>query len=432
MLFDMMDHARSIQSLTAPWSFLPPPPRRYRLSILLLTLTACFTSVTSQASKITITVSDEVTECVPTNITWYGGTPPYTVGVRVGSFDDEPEEVYTNISTTFFLWSTDVASNNFVVFAVGDNLTIANSDFIEIQAGLTQSCVPDALIPFTSTVGGGSHTTVTKTQGAPASGSPTGQPPSTSQSITSTTVTVSVTDSVGGTNPATPGTTNTSSASSSSHSSLSPDVIGIIVAVAVVLLIVVIWVFYKCLTRTKPVPAGTSTSIVSTPASAAGPVVPYLAPPTSPTVRATSILSASPNYSPVGSPSMSALQFAPYGYSPPAPLPPHALAPHPVWQGAGAAAVHTTQTQTYFVGSPATLASRAPSVLSGHHEPAGWSSNMQEAYVGQTQWLQETAPREQGRLAAIRDAREGPGVVSTEGGSDSWRAMLSPPQARRP
>ncbi|KAM5546298.1 hypothetical protein V8D89_000424 [Ganoderma adspersum] len=390
-----------------------------------------------QASKITITVSDEVTECVPTNITWYGGTPPYTLGVRVGSFDDEPEEVYTNISTKFFLWSTDVASNNFVVFAVGDNLTIANSDFIEMQAGLTQSCVPDALVPFTSTVGGGggdgSHTT--KTQGAPASGSPTGQPPSTSQSVTSTTVTVSVTDSVGGTNPATPGTTNTSSASSSSHSSLSPDVIGIIVAVAFVLLIVVIWVFYKCSTRTKPVLSSTSTSNVSTPLApaAAGPVAPYLGPPTSPTVRATSILSASPNFSPVGSPSMSALQFAPYGYSPPASSPP-ALATHPTWQGAAAAAVHTTQTQTYFVGNPATLAPRGPSVLSGQHEPARWNPNMQEAYVGQTQWLQETAPLEQGRLAASRDAGEGPGVASTEGGSDSlsWRAMLAPPHARRP
>ena len=70
----------------------------------------------------------------------------------------------------------------------------------------------------------------------------------------STTVAVSVTDSVGGTNTATPGTTNTSSASSGSHSGLSPDVIGIIVAVAVALLVVVIWVLYKrgSLTRSKP------------------------------------------------------------------------------------------------------------------------------------------------------------------------------------
>ena len=190
---------------------------------------------------------------MPTNITWYGGTPPYTVGVHVGSANQQPDEVYTNISTTFFLWSTDVASNNFVVFAVGDNLTIANSDFISVQAGLTQECVPDFAIPFTSTVGGGSASpTAMKTQGAPASGSPTGHPSSTSEFVTSTTVTVSVTDSVGGTNPATPSTTNTSSASGSSHSSLSPDVIGIIVAVAVVLLIVVVWVVYKCSTRTKP------------------------------------------------------------------------------------------------------------------------------------------------------------------------------------
>ena len=186
------------------------------------------------------------------------------------------------------------------------------------------------------------------------------------------------------------------------------------------------------------VPASISTSTVSKPPTpaVAGPVAPYLGPPTSPPVRATSLLSASPNYSPVGSPSsMSALQFAPFGYSPPAP-PSTALATQQPWQGA-AAAIHTTQTQTYFVGNPATLASRAPSVLSGHHEPStGWNANMQETYAGQTQWQQEPAPTftEQGRLLAIRhdDAGVWPGVASTEGGSDSWRAMLSPPQARQP
>ena len=127
---------------------------------------------------------------------------------------------------------------------------------------------------------------------------------------------------------------------------------------------------------------------------------------------------------------MSALQFAPFGYSPSPPP-----APHPAWQGA-AAAVHTTPTQTYFVGNPATLASRAPSVLSGLHEPStGWNANMQETYLGQTpQWQQEPAPTftEQGRLLEIRDAGEWPGVASTEGGSDSWRATLSPPQSQRP
>ncbi|KAM5546297.1 hypothetical protein V8D89_000423 [Ganoderma adspersum] len=411
---------------------LPHPSRRYRLSFLLLTLATCFTCVTSQqGGPIKIIVSDELTECVPTNITWTGGTPPYTLGIGINNFDHGPDEEFSNLSRTFFVWSTDVQAEKSVVFAVGDSVTIAYSGFVDINAGLTQSCIAE----ITSTSGGASPTT--KTQGAQASsGSPTGQPPSTSMSVTSTTVTVSVTDSVGGTNTA------TSSTSSSSHSTLSPDVIGIIVAVAVALLIVVIWVLYKRGSLTRSKPASTSTSTASPPLAPAGPAVaPYLRPPTSPTVRATSILSPSLNYSPVGSPPMSALQFAPYGYSPhppPSSLPAPPPSLHPAWQGAAAATVHTTQTQTYFVGNPAALASRAPSVLSGHHEPsAGWNASAQETYVAETQWRQEGVagppPLEQGpRLLAIQDVGQGHGVASTEGGSDgsAWRdnALL----ARRP
>ena len=97
---------------------------------------------------------------------------------------------------------------------------------------------------------------------------------------------------------------------------------------------------------------------------------------------------------------------------------------HPAWQGAGAAGgdVHTSQTN-FVPGNPATLASRAPSVLSAHHGPgAGW--NAQETYVGQTQWQQEPPPLDQDpRLLAIQDVAQGPGAASTEGGTDSsgWR-----------
>ncbi|PIL28605.1 hypothetical protein GSI_08647 [Ganoderma sinense ZZ0214-1] len=427
-------HLESSKYSLGPARRLFPPHLIGRSSVLLLALAAYFTPVRSQqGGPIRIIVSDELTECVPTNITWTGGTPPYTLGIGVPNLDHGPTEEFSNISQTFFVWSTDVAAENSVMFAVGDNATITRSGFIDINAGLTQSCIPEPVPASTSTA-------KTQTQGAQASsGSPgVGQPLSTSTSIASTTVTVSVTDSVGGTNAATPSTTTTNnSTSGSSHSTLSPDVIGIIVAVAVALLIVVIWVLYKRSVRAKQV----IDSNASTPPAPQGPVsvAPYHNPPTSPTIRATSILSPSPNYSPVGSPPMSALQFAPYGYSPPPPPPPPpAPLPHPAWQGAGA--VHTTQTQTqmYFLGDPS-LASRAPSVMS--RETSTW--NAQEAYTypympqGRVQ-QDPVGPLaiefEQGRGADAGTPGLGAATVaSTEGGSD-WRdnALLARPPARSP
>ena len=106
-------------------------------------------------------------------------------------------------------------------------------------------------------------------------------------------------------------------------------------------------------------------------------------------------------------------------------------------------AVHTTQmqqTQMNFVPrNPVTLASRAPSVLSGHREPSAvWNPNTQETYVPESQWPHDGGvagppPLDQDpRLLAIQDVAQGPGAASTEGGTDSsgWRdnALL----ARRP
>ncbi|KAI1787042.1 hypothetical protein LXA43DRAFT_1098619 [Ganoderma leucocontextum] len=394
---------------------IPGAPRRAALahfprpSTILFVVAACLTRVKSQASKIQIIVSDELTECVPSNITWIGGSPPYTLGIGVGNFNHGPDQEFSNLSTMFFVWSTDVPAENSVQFAVGDTLTIAYSGYVDINAGLAQSCLPAPLDPFTSSSGGSNPT---KTQGAPPSASSTAQPPPTS--IPSTTVTVSVTDSAGGTNTASPGATTSSSTSGSSHSSLSPDVIGIIVAVAVALLIVVIWILYKRSTRPKPDRISNSSASTS---PSAGTTPPFPIAPTSPTLRPTSVLPASPNYSPVASPPGSALQLAPYGHPPPP-------VPHPAWQGA--AAIHTTQ--TYFVGgSPGTPgASRAPSVLS--YEPSGWNS--QAPYM--TQWRPEAPMEQAGRLATIHDD-DAPGeAVTSEGGSVDWRPLLSPPQVRRP
>ena len=75
-------------------------------------------------------INTQITECLPTNITWTGGTPPYTFGLALdfSDFSNGPLEQFNNISSSFFVWSTDVSSDHYVQFAVEDAQTINGSE----------------------------------------------------------------------------------------------------------------------------------------------------------------------------------------------------------------------------------------------------------------------------------------------------------------
>ncbi|EPQ53186.1 hypothetical protein GLOTRDRAFT_95194 [Gloeophyllum trabeum ATCC 11539] len=60
------------------------------------------------AENFTIDPLPELTTCVPANLTWHGGVPPYTVQIRGGS---HPVPLYTiRTDETFYTWVVNVTA----------------------------------------------------------------------------------------------------------------------------------------------------------------------------------------------------------------------------------------------------------------------------------------------------------------------------------
>ncbi|KAI1786273.1 hypothetical protein LXA43DRAFT_870585, partial [Ganoderma leucocontextum] len=58
-----------------------------------------------------------LTECVPVNITWTGGTPPYSLQVNLGN-SSETIRQFDDIFNTSFVWDTDVPAGTLVSFDI--------------------------------------------------------------------------------------------------------------------------------------------------------------------------------------------------------------------------------------------------------------------------------------------------------------------------
>ena len=83
-----------------------------------------------------------LTECVPTNITWTGGTPPYSFQVGLGA-SSETIRQFDGIFDTHFVWNTDVAAGTLVSIHLVDEQTIVQSTLnpIAVSAGPDATCV---------------------------------------------------------------------------------------------------------------------------------------------------------------------------------------------------------------------------------------------------------------------------------------------------
>ena len=87
------------------------------------------------------------TECIPTNITWTGGTAPYSVFINVRDSSQNLRQ-FVNINTPHFVWSPDVPAQTLVSLQVIDTrnvLTLIEDPILIEQKPLGASCVASTL-----------------------------------------------------------------------------------------------------------------------------------------------------------------------------------------------------------------------------------------------------------------------------------------------
>ncbi|KAM5546313.1 hypothetical protein V8D89_000439 [Ganoderma adspersum] len=82
------------------------------------------------------------TECIPTNITWTGGTAPYSVFINVRDSSENLRQ-FVDINTPHFVWSPDVPAETLVslqVIDVWNVLTLIEDPILVEQRPLGASC----------------------------------------------------------------------------------------------------------------------------------------------------------------------------------------------------------------------------------------------------------------------------------------------------
>ncbi|KAM5531568.1 hypothetical protein V8D89_014767 [Ganoderma adspersum] len=98
-----------------------------------------------------------LTECVPANISWTGGMPPYSLQINLGA-PGQMVQQFDDIFATSFVWSTDVAAGTQVSFQIVDEQTdvlqLEPMSVIVVGAGPDTACVynPGYLPPTSSAV----------------------------------------------------------------------------------------------------------------------------------------------------------------------------------------------------------------------------------------------------------------------------------------
>ena len=96
------------------------------------------------------------TECIPANITWTGGTAPYSVFINVRDSSQNLRQ-FVNIDTPHFVWSPDVPAETLVSLQVIDTrnvLTLIEDPILVEQRPIGASCVASTLsssVPVSTT-----------------------------------------------------------------------------------------------------------------------------------------------------------------------------------------------------------------------------------------------------------------------------------------
>ncbi|EED85968.1 predicted protein [Postia placenta Mad-698-R] len=164
-------------------------------SIILVALAAFASGV----AGLTINTPSDVSECIPTLLTWSGGTGPYYLSIEPGNDPSgAPLQQYGPLDGTSFTWPTNITSSQQV------SLTIKDS------TGATNQCAP-------FNINAGSSSCI----GASASASSGASSASTASSASGASSSAAATTAASGSSAAASSTAPASSASASGSSSAS-------------------------------------------------------------------------------------------------------------------------------------------------------------------------------------------------------------------
>ena len=127
---------------------------RQRLALRAPTMSSASTSSTPNDPELLVLhPPPSLIECVPANISWTGGMPPYSLQINLGT-PGEMVQQFDDIFATSFVWSTDVAAGTQVSFQLGDEQT----DVLELEpmyalivgVGPDTTCVYNPLLSTSS------------------------------------------------------------------------------------------------------------------------------------------------------------------------------------------------------------------------------------------------------------------------------------------
>ncbi|KAI0325539.1 hypothetical protein GY45DRAFT_1340053 [Cubamyces sp. BRFM 1775] len=197
-------------------------------------------AVSAQDSSFQILTPNPPTQCVPVQIKWNGGTPPFFLSIFPGDQPQAPSlEQFPNLQSSPFTWNTNIAAGQSVGFQVTDNTgAVAQSGSVIIQPG------PDTCLNGTASSGSGSATGSATAPGNTATSGATG---ATTAATGATTGTGSAT--TGGSHSSSSGASGTGTSSSAGSTATggsgtnagfvngaSMGVVGVLSAVAAALL----------------------------------------------------------------------------------------------------------------------------------------------------------------------------------------------------
>ncbi|KAI8980168.1 hypothetical protein BD414DRAFT_551040 [Trametes punicea] len=184
------------------------------LSASLVSAALLIAAVSAQDQNFTINTPNPPTQCVPVQLTWQGGDPPYFLAIIPGGQPQAPAlQQYPGLTGTTFTWSVNISAGQSVGFEVTDSQGhIAQSAPVTIQSSPDSSCL-------NGQSGGSSAASGTGATSA-ASGSAATSATAPASSATGATTPASGTGSAGATShPASSGAATSSHASSSAAAS---------------------------------------------------------------------------------------------------------------------------------------------------------------------------------------------------------------------
>ncbi|KAH9903010.1 hypothetical protein C8Q73DRAFT_672615 [Cubamyces lactineus] len=123
-------------------------------------------AVSAQDSNFQILTPNPPIQCVPIQIKWNGGTPPFFLSIFPGDQPQAPSlEQFPNLQSSPFTWKTDIPAGQSVGFQVTDNTgAVAQSGSVIIQSGPSDclnGTASTGSATGTATAPGGSGTSAT-------------------------------------------------------------------------------------------------------------------------------------------------------------------------------------------------------------------------------------------------------------------------------